>query len=72
MTIISTVVITANQGADPVELLQHLGKGLAKIKSYEGVQEATLSAIAVGGAGTNSRTGPPTERSSRSSTPTRR
>ncbi len=54
MTIISTVVVTANQGADPVELLQHLGKGLARIKSYEGVQEATLSAIAVGGAGTNS------------------
>ena len=54
MTIISTVVVTANQGTDPVELLQHLGKGLARIKSYEGVQEATLSAIAVGGAGTNS------------------
>jgi len=54
MTIISTVVVTANQGADPVKLLQHLGKGVARIKSYEGVQEATLSAIAVGGAGTNS------------------
>ena len=25
MTIISTVVVTGNQGADPVELLQHLG-----------------------------------------------
>jgi len=54
MTIISTVVVTANQGADPVKLLQHLGKGVARIKSYEGVQEATLSAITVGGAGTNS------------------
>ena len=54
MTIISTVVVTANQGADPVELLQHLGKGLTRLKSYEGVQEATLSAIAVGGAATNS------------------
>ena len=54
MTIISTVAVTAHQGTDPKKLLEHLAKGVARIKSYEGVQDVTLAAIAAGGAATNS------------------
>jgi hypothetical protein len=54
MTIISTVVVTGNVGVDPKELLGHLAKGLAKLQTTEGVQKATLSAVAIGGAATNS------------------
>ena len=44
------MAVTAHQGTDPKKLLEHLAQGVARIKSYEGVQDVTLAAIAAGGA----------------------